>query len=426
MKTKTVVITAALAAAAILLAWPAPAQTYNTNNVSVSTFAGYGIPGYVDGQGLLTAFNDPTFIVSDTASNLYVWDNNNARIRKITPDGAVSTFVGGGSYLGGYGTNVSLAWGQVSAMAMDNQNQIWLVMAGSSYGYSSANYLVTINTNGYAEIVNGGLTNLNSSSGICFDSANNLYYSGANRIYRYNSDTQSVEPFAGSGISGYFDGQGTLFTAFSSPTTLAADQADNIYVWDSGNARIRRIDQQENVTTVAGNGGGYYYSPSDGAGTNASFNTINSMFFDHAGNLYMVCGSSVRMMDAQSNVTTLAGSFSQNGYNNGPGDGALFNSASGGCFSQDMVFVADAGNNRIRNISFNAQAQPVAPASLQLNTYPGLEITGPIGRTFQIQSSPDMINWSTEATVLLSSSPYLWIDQNPIAGNKFYRAVTLP
>jgi len=422
MKTKTVAVS--IAWALILLAGRAQAQIYDTNNVMVSTFAGYGIPGYVDGQGLLTAFNNPTQIVSDTASNLYVWDNGNQRIRKITPDRAVSTFVGGGSYLDGYGTNVSLAWGQISAMAIDHNNLIWLVMANSYYG--GVNYLLTVDTNGYTAIVNGGLTNMTSSSGICFDSANNLYYSGGNRIYRYNPGTGTVAPFAGSGISGYFDGQGTLLTAFSNPTALACDQADNIYVWDSGNGRIRRVDQQQNVTTIAGNG--YAYSPADGAGTNATFSVIDSMFFDHAGDLYMVCGSCVRKMDAQTNVTTLAGNFNQysSGYADGPGNSALFYSASGGCFSQGMVFVADSGNNRIRNITFNVQGQPVAPANLQLNTYPGVQITGSIGRTYQIQSSPDMTTWNTVATVLLNSSPYLWIDQNPIAGNKFYRAVMLP
>jgi sugar lactone lactonase YvrE len=421
MKIKMIAIATVIVT--ILLVWPAQAQNYDTNNVMVSTFAGYGIPGYVDGQGLLTAFNDPTLIVSDTASNLYVWDSGNDRIRKITPDRTVSTFVGGGSYLDGYGTNVSLSWGQVSAMAIDHNNQIWLVMAESYYG--GVTYLLTIDTNGYVSIANGGLTNLTSSSGICFDSANNLYYSGGNRIYRYNPGTGIVEPFAGSGISGYFDGQGSLFSAFSNPTALACDQADNIYVWDSGNERIRRIDQQENVTTIAGRS---YYSETDGIGTNATFSVINSMFFDHAGNLYMVCGSCVRKMDAQTNVDTLAGNFNQypGGYNNGPGNTALFYSATGGCFSQGMVFVADSNNNRIRNLTFNAQGQPVAPANLQLNTYPGVQITGAIGRTYQIQSSPDMANWNPVAKVLLNSSPYLWIDRNPVAGNKFYRAVMLP
>jgi hypothetical protein len=420
MKTKTIAISIAIAA--MLLVWPAQAQNYDTNNVMVSTFAGYGIPAYVDGQGLLTAFNNPLQIVSDTASNLYVWDNGNQRIRKITPDRSVSTFAGGGSYLDGYGTNVSLSWGQVGALAMDNANRLWLVMASGYWG--GPTYLLTIGTNGSVSIVNGGLTDLGTGSGICFDSANNLYYSGGNRIYRYNSGSGIAQPFAGSGISGYFDGQGTQLTAFSGPTALACDQTDNVYVWDSGNGRIRRVDQSQNVTTIAGNGN--WYSPVDGNGTNAGLNGINSMFFDHSGNLYLMCGNCVRKMDAQTNVTTLAGSFYSSGYMDGPGNIALFSSAAGGCFSQGMVFVADSGNNRIRNITFSAQGQPVAPANLQLNTYPGVQITGSIGRTYQIQSSPDMNTWNTVATVLLNSSPYLWIDQNPVVGNKFYRAVMLP
>ena len=91
-----------------------------------------------------------------------------------------------------------------------------------------------------------------------------------------------------------------------------------------------------------------------------------------------------------------------------------------------MVFVADSGNNRIRNIAFDPQRQVVAPASLQLNTYPGLRITGTVGRTYQIQTSPNLNNWTTKATLLLTASPYLWIDQNAVSGNNFYRAVMLP
>jgi len=406
-----------------LLAGPARAQIYDTNNDAVATYAGYGIPAYVDGQGLLTAFNNPTQIVSDTASNLYVWDSNNQRIRKITPDRTVSTFAGGGTSLEGYGTNVSLSWGSVGTMVMDNSNRIWLAMAAGYWG--GVTYLLTVETNGNASIVNGGLPDLNTGSGICFDSANNLYYSGGNRIYRYNPGSGVAQPFAGSGIAGYFDGQGTQLTAFSSPAALACDQADNIYVWDSGNGLIRRVDQNQNVTTIAGGGGGYWSPAADGNGTSAGFSGINTMFFDHYGNLYLMCGSCVRKMDAQLNVITLAGSFYQVGYANGPGNTALMNSQ-GGCLSPDMILIADSGNNRIRNLTFNAPAQPVAPANLQLKTYPGLQITGSVGRTYQIQSSPDMNNWNPVATVLLNSSPYLWIDQNPAAGNKFYRAVLLP
>jgi hypothetical protein len=408
--------------------WRAEAQTYDTNNIFVQTFAGYGIPGYVDGQSQFTAFSSPNQIDCDTASNLYVWDNGNQLIRKITPDATVSTFAGGGSFFEGYGTNVTFSWGTAGSMAMNHSNTLWLVMVNE---YGGNPYLLSISTNGYVSIENGGLTNLTVTSGICFDSANNLYYSGGNRIYRYNSHSGSVQVFAGSGIYGNYDGPGAFFSAFNNPTALACDQADNLYVWDGGNYTVRRIDPSHNVTTVSGNGNSYYDSPADGVGTNATFNAVASMFSDNAGNIYFVSGSCVRKMDAQTNVVTLAGIFSPyygspTGYANGPGELARFNSASGGCFSQGMIFVADAGNNRIRNISFNAQPHVTSPANLQLNTYAGLQITGMVGRTYQIQTSPDLNTWTTTGTLLLNSSPYLWIDQNPVNGSNFYRAVLLP
>ena len=68
----------------------------------------------------------------------------------------------------------------------------------------------------------------------------------------------------------------------------------------------------------------------------------------------------------------------------------------------------------------------LSAANLQLSTFAGLQIIGTVGRTYQVQSSPDMTTWSTAATVLLTATPFLWIDQHPISGNKFYRAFMLP
>jgi hypothetical protein len=402
----------------------AHAQIYDTNNDQVQTFAGYGIPFYADGQGQFSAFSAPAQIVADTASNLYVWDNGNARIRKITPAAMVSTLAGGGTQIEGYGTNVSLSWGTGGTLAIDHANKLWLAIGSS---YNGQTYLLSITTDGYVAVENGGLANLGTSSGLCCDSANNLYYSGGNRIYRYDPIAQTAQAFAGDGVTGNFDGQGTVFTAFSSPAALACDRADNIYVWDSGNGTVRRIDQNENVSTIAGNGN--TYSSADGTGTNASFGSgVASMFSDGAGNIYFVGGGCVRKMDAQTNVVTLAGTFSyySGSFANGPGNVARFNNPSGGCFSQGMIFIADAGNNRIRDITFNQAPQIVAPADLQIQTYAGLQITGAIGRTYQIQTSPDMNDWTTVSTVLLTSSPYLWIDSNPASGHKFYRAAMLP
>lgn len=242
--------------------------------------------------------------------------------------------------------------------------------------------------------------------------------------------------FAGSGNGGYVDGNGN-FTAFSSPAALACDEADNIYVWDSGNYLIRRIDQNQNVTTFAGR----YKRISlnmDGTGTNAAFGYIYQMCSDNMGNLYLACGagpntvngeypgSCIRKISATTNVVTMAGNFTQTGYTNGAGNLARFNGADGVCISGGTIYVADSGNQRIRQISFNPQSQIVSGANLGIGTFAGVTITGTVGRTYQIQSSPDLNTWTTRATVLLTSSPHLWIDQNPIAGNKFYQALLLP
>jgi hypothetical protein len=414
-------ISIAVFAIVVMTGWKTGAQIYDTNGEYVQTFVGSGEQGYVDGQGLLTKFSNPSQVVADTSGNLYVWDSGNHLIRKITPGGTVSTFAGGGADYEGYGTNVSFSYYSFGPMAMDHSNTIW-VNAGT--------FLLNIGTNSYVTIENGGsgLTSLSTASGICFDSANNLYYTGGNIIFRYSPNTGISQPFAGNGTSGYVDGNGTVFPEFAfgssgaSSPGLACDEANNIYVWDYGNNRIRRIDQSQNITTIAGR---FYNTSIDGVGTNASFAFVGQMFADNAGNVYFVSTEYIRKMNAQTNVVTMAGSFGASGFTNGPGSNALF-SAQGACFSQGTIFVADYGNQVIRNIVFNPQVQVVSPANLQLSMYPGLQITGLVGRTYQIQTSPNLSNWATRATLLLTSSPYLWIDQNPVSGSKFYRALLLP
>ena len=135
------------------------------------------------------------------------------------------------------------------------------------------------------------------------------------------------------------------------------------------------------------------------------------MCVDDWGNVIMACGSSIRKMTAATNVVTMAGSFSQSSYANGAGALARFNGAYGICLSQGMLFVADENNQRIRVISSNPQAQPITGANLAINTYAGVTVAGLVGRTYQIQASPDMTNWTTRATLLLNSSPYLRFDQ---------------
>jgi hypothetical protein len=396
----------------------ASAQTYDTNNDFVQTFAGSGFFGYVDGQRTQTMFYNPSAIVADSSSNLFVLDVGNHRIRKITPDGTVSTFAGGGAgALPGYSTNISLAaygFGTYRAMTIDRSNTLWInAINGSSC-------LLRIQSDGYVSVTNTGV---DLQGGICADSGNNLYFSdyGAHKIYRYRTNG-ILEVFAGSGNQGTVDGHG-IFTSFYYPTALTADSADNIYVWDIGT--IRRISQNQDVTTIAGRP--LVLSDLDGVGTNATFNSISGMCADNFGNIILACGSSIRKMSAATNVVTMAGSFTQSSFaDDVAGNLARFNGANGVCASQGMIFVTDSSNQRIRNITFNPTPQPVSAGNLNIGTYAGVMIFGIVGRTYQIQSSLDLSSWNTEATILLTSSPYLWFDQNGLGQKKFYRAFLLP
>ena len=417
----TQIISIAVAVFAVL-GWQTQAQIYDTNGAYVETFAGSGLSGHIDGVGLLTMFNEPESIVADSHGNLFVLDAGNACIRKITPDGTVSTFAGGGTKTTGVGTNVTLSGlGTYGAMTIDQNDTIWAIANPVTV------YLYKIDKN-----ANVTLTSLplQYPTGICSDSYGNLYISDQikSQIYRYDTNGL-LTVFAGSGNQSYADGNG-IFTAFYFPSILTADAANNIYVWDGGNNLIRRIDQSQNVTTFAGQ---YQdgYPVTDGIATNAVLHNVSGMCFDKFGNLIFTdsaaaTGSGVRRISATDNITTVAGSVMQNGYANGVGNLALFNEASGVCVSGGTIYVVDTGNQRIRSITNNPTSLPVTPANLQLNTYSGLQITGNVGRTYQVQSSPDMSTWTTEATLLLNSTPYLWIDQTPIAGTKFYRAVMLP
>jgi hypothetical protein len=399
-----------LACFGMLLCWQAEAQIYETNNVFVQTFVGSGFRGIVDGQGTQTMFGGPWAIVADSSSNIFVLDDD--RVRKITPDGSVSSFVGGGRLSPpGYGTNVSLP--PPNSLMIDRSNVMWATSRNDQK-------LLRIQSDGFVSITN--LIVWGVLAGFCLDSRNNFYTSPFVDVHRWRIDGFR-EVFVGSGNQGSRDGNG-IFTSFNAPTKFAADPFDNIYVWDSGNHLIRRIHQNRDVVTVAGKVGVSF--DADGTRTNASFARVEAICTDEAGNLILACGSSIRKMTPTGTVTTIAGSFTETGDTDGPGFNARFSKASDVCVSRGAVFVADPGNHLIRKIAFNASVSPVSGANLQLDTYPGLQITGTVGRTYRIETSTDTTTWSEETRILLTSSPFLWIHTNAVRQKRFYRAFLLP
>lgn len=383
------------------------AEIYEPSAV-VETFVGSGIQGQSYGQGVFATLDTPWGLLTDPPGVLYVLQGNNA-VRMVTMDRTVRTFPA----VQTQGLAVNLPSGK-----------LWVIGESS---FSDTTVLAEIGNSGYPTSADSAI--FLYSPGITLDSEHYIYWTdaGKNQIFRWGrfaeESSRITEIFAGSGTQGAKDGNGAR-ASFNRPTSIVADTQGNLYVWDSGNHLIRKMNQNRDVETVAGMLG--VSRDSDGVGRNASFETIFAMAVDDLGNLILASGSSIRKMTPTGNVKTLAGSFTESGYGDGAGSVSRFSGATGVSAFNGMIFVADSGNHRIRAITYDPPPQPISGADINLGLYPGLQITGIVGRTYRVESSPDMNTWSEEAEVLLATSPYLWIDVNGLGAKKFYRALFLP
>lgn len=225
---------------------------------AVTTFAGSGTPGFVNGTGTGARFNMPNGLAFDASGNLFVAEYGNHRIRRITPDGVVSTFAGSGSAGGADGT--------------------------------------------------GTAASFNNPRGMVFDAAGNLFVSewSGHRIRRITPDGV-VSTFAGAGTSGAADGTGTSAT-FNSPLGMAFDARGNLFVADFGNHKVRRITPGGVVTTTAGTG---VAGSATGPAPAASFDNPTGVVRDSAGTVYVVEYSGQRIEKiAEAGAGNLAVSWS--------------------------------------------------------------------------------------------------------------------
>ncbi|MGZ5286341.1 MAG: NHL domain-containing protein, partial [Flavisolibacter sp.] len=199
---------------------------------SVTTYAGSGATGSLNGPAALASFEGPNDVAVDFSGNVYISDGN--MIRKINKIGIVTT------------------------------------LAGSNlYGFADGH---------------GANAKFTGPMGIAVDGSGNLYVADAgNHRIRKVTPSGYVSTIAGSGIEGFRDGSG-VFAQFYDPRDVAVDHAGNIYVADYQNNRIRKINQEGLVTTFAGDGNVDY---DDGPGTTASFYSTQSLAFDPKGNLYV-------------------------------------------------------------------------------------------------------------------------------------------
>lgn len=274
----------------------------------VTTVAG-SVLGYLDGTGTSAKFNNPTGVAVDNAGNLFVADSGNNRIRKITPGGIVSTFAGstGGSADGlGTAANFSLPYG----LCFDNAGNIYVADEGNNRirKITAAGLVTTVagSTYGYLDGT-GTAAQFKNPTGVAVDNAGNLFVADSyNQRIRKITAAGVVTTFAGSGANGTADGTGTA-AQFSYPTGICTDINNNLYVADYTNNLVRKITPAGVVTALAGGTAGFDY----GIGYLVNFSNPNGVCVDSAGNVFVAeyNTNTIKKINTDNTVVNIAGSI---------------------------------------------------------------------------------------------------------------------
>jgi sugar lactone lactonase YvrE len=326
----------------------------------VSTLAGLaGTTGSADGTGSAARFSQPFGVTVDGAGTIYVADRDNHMIRKITPAGVVSTFAGlAGSNGSADGNGSAARFNFPLGVAVDNAGNVYVADTNSSTVRKITPSGDVSTFAGQASSVGsadgtGNAARFNNTQGVAVDSSGNVYVADyLNHTIRRITPSRVVSTLAGlAGNGGSADGTGNG-ARFNFPYGVAVDSAGNAYVADSGNNTIRKITPARAVTTLAGLAGSF--GSADGVGSIARFGFPVSVAADNAGNVYVADSSNhtIRKITPSRVVSTLAGLAGSAGSANGTGSAARFNNPSGVAVdSGGNVYVGDRGNNTIRKIT---------------------------------------------------------------------------
>ncbi len=343
-------------------------------SVAVTTLAGtLGVSGSLNGTGTSASFNNPAAIVSDSTDSLYVADKLNHVIRKISPLGVVSTLAGlAGSTGSTDGTGTSARFNRPTGIAIDSTSNLFVTdQVNNTIRKITPAGVVSIFAG--AAGISGSVDNtgtqarFNGPAGITIDASGNLYVAeSSGHTIRKITAAGAVTTIAGAaGVTGLVNSTGTA-ARFNMPLSIAIDSANNLYIGDTGNYVIRKINLATgNVSTFAGEGTANG-TPSSGDNirflTNgvykygAFFSQVTGLAVDQAGCLYASDASNdtVRRIDlATGSVSTIAGFAQTTGSVNGIGSTARFTYPNGLAIDPSgLLFVADMGNHAIRVLSF--------------------------------------------------------------------------
>jgi sugar lactone lactonase YvrE len=308
--------------------------------------------------GIDFMFQYPASIAMDASGNLYVADTLDNTIRKITPAGVVSTLAGASGEAGSQdGTDGGARFNHPDGVTVDSAGNIYVTDNGNATirKVTSAGVVTTMagtaGVHGSADAT-GSAASFGSPTGIAVDTSGNLYVADtSNDTIRKITTGGAVSTLAGAAAtSGNVDGTGNA-ARFNMPRGVAVDTTGNVYVADTNSATIRKITSAGVVTTMAGTAGAT--GTADGLGAAARFNQPYGVSVDAAGNVYVADtgNDTIRAVTPGGAVVTLAGMPGVAGLRDGAGSTAEFNLPHGLMVSAGSIYVADTGNSTIRLVS---------------------------------------------------------------------------
>jgi sugar lactone lactonase YvrE len=402
----------------------------------ITTIAGKSGAGYSGDGGAATNANlySPRNVTVDTVGNIFIADSSNYRIRKVDANGIITTVAGksGSGFSGDGGAATNAILGTARGLAIDSANNLFIAD-------TSNNRIRKVGTDGIiTTVVGNGSSGYSGDGGaatnsglyypydVTVDTSGNLFIVDTrdNRIRQVTTNSL-ISTIAGVGpvypSSGSYSGDGGTATNahLNYPLGAAADTAGNVFVADTSNNRIRKVDTNGIITIVAGKTVASY-SGDGGAATNAYLNAPQDVAVDINGNLFIADtgNNRIRKVNASGIITTIAGK-SGSGYS---GDGGvatnanLYNPAGVALDGAGNLLIADTSNNRLRKITLYANYRTLFLGNVQLSNAGNytLIVTSPFGTvsssdiTLTVIATPviapTLVNADGSVTLNLSST----------------------
>jgi len=393
------------------------------SNLILRTVAGTSPAGYRGDGGPATeaSLSMPLGIAVDSSGNLFIADTSNGVVRKVDHStGTISTIAGvyGSPDYNGENIQATAAGLAPCALAVDESGHLFIVDCWNRLIRQidlSTGLITTVagNRNDTPPYYNGDDIQATAASlcnprGVAVDNRGNLFIADTNndRIRQVNLSTGIITTVAGGGTGDLGDDGLAKAATLSAPYAVAIDASGNLFIADTFNHRIRKVDHVTHIiTTVAGNGiagsGG-----DDGAAKEASLNQPSGVAIDSSGNLLIADTNNarIRKLDLSTGkITTVAGGGSFT--NNGPALAAALSSPSQITVdTSGNLFVADPGYSRIREVAAGNTSADITRAKLTVTADSKNRIYGAENPSFTVTVA-GFQNGETLATSGVSGSP---------------------